>query len=166
MIRYRLQCRRSHEFEAWFPSSEGFEQQVDKGLVACPECGSRKVSKALMAPSVVTSKRKDATAKARKPRKKPGAASTPPAPAPANAQHLMADAVQRELLRELKTLRDKVLAESEYVGPGFADEARKIHDKESPSRGIYGEASLDDVKELAEDGIDVFPLPVLPDDKN
>jgi hypothetical protein len=163
MIRYRLQCSKKHEFEAWFASSEGFEKQSKRGLVACPDCGSTKVSKALMAPSVVTSKRKEAR---RRPSKRSPEASAP-APAPAVAEpQAMLDGPQREMLRELKKLRDKVLEDAEYVGPRFAEEARRIHEDEAPARGIYGEASVEDVKQLSEDGIEVFPVPVLPDDQN
>lgn len=159
MIRYRLQCAKSHTFEAWFSSSDGFETQAGKGLVACPRCGSVKVAKALMAPSVVTSERKTAIRSRRRKAAEPAANSaTPPGP--------MFNGPQREMLRQLRELRDKVLADAEYVGPRFADEARKIHNEEAPIRGIYGEASPAEVKDLAEDGIDVFPVPVLPDDQN
>ncbi len=64
----------------------------------------------------------------------------------------------------LKAVREKVLAEAEYVGPRFAEDARRIHFEEAPDRGIYGEATREDVISLAEDGIDVTPLPPLPDD--
>jgi hypothetical protein len=70
------------------------------------------------------------------------------------------------MLQQLKSMRDKILADAEYVGPRFAEEARKIHHEEASGRGIYGEASPDEVKELASEGIDVFPIPVLPEDHN
>ncbi|MDX2155987.1 MAG: DUF1178 family protein [Hyphomicrobiaceae bacterium] len=168
MIRYRLQCSKSHQFEAWFPSSEGFEKQASNGLVTCPRCGSTRVEKTLMAPSVVTSERKAAARVRRK------AGATPPvevdaapvATAAPPAQELVLNGPQREMLKQLKSMRDKILAEAEYVGPRFADEARKIHQQETPARGIYGEASPREVKELAEEGIDVFPVPALPEDQN
>jgi hypothetical protein len=167
MIRYRLACPKRHEFEAWFPSSAACDTQVKKKLVACPTCGSTKVSKALMAPSVVTSERKA---------KRPGrqrkteeieatAASRQSEPAAPVATHMLS-APQREMLQQLKMMRDKILADAEYVGPRFAEEARKIHQEEASGRGIYGEASPDEVKELASEGIDVFPIPVLPEDHN
>lgn len=165
MIRYRLTCEKAHEFEGWFASSDAFDKQAERKLVACPRCGSTKVGKALMAPSVQTSERKRAA------RRRPGADSpppsvpdvTPPSPPP---QQLVASAEHREMIRRLKKMRDEVLAKSEYVGPRFADEARRIHNKESSARGIHGEASPDDVKALHEDGIEVYPVPVLPDDHN
>jgi hypothetical protein len=167
MIRYQLNCAKGHQFEAWFPSSAGFDAQAAKGLVACPDCGSTKVEKALMAPNVVTSERKRAS---RRTREEPVPAQPPTAPAgKAEAQpagRMVLNGPQREMLRKLKEVRDKVLAEAEYVGPRFAEEARKIHHEESPSRGIYGEASPDEVQSLSEDGIDVFPIPVLPEDQN
>ncbi|MGE0698548.1 MAG: DUF1178 family protein [Hyphomicrobiaceae bacterium] len=170
MIRYRLACPKAHEFEAWFPSSDACDKQIVRGLVVCPECGATKVAKALMAPSVVTSEQK---AKARTRRRKavaepetvePGL-PVPVAPPPPPARPVLTGP-QREMLRQLKVLRDKVLADAEYVGPRFAEEARKIHSDETPGRGIYGEASPQEVEELASEGIEILPIPVLPDDHN
>ena len=169
MIRYRLACPKSHEFEAWFPSSDACDKQIAKKLVACPTCGATKVAKALMAPSVVTSDKK---AKRPSRRRLPSAdvpAPQPPAVSPAPveaAAQSMLTGPQREMLRQLKSLRDKVLADAEYVGPRFADEARKIHHEEAPGRGIYGEASPAEVEELASEGIEIMPIPVLPEDHN
>ena len=73
---------------------------------------------------------------------------------------------QRNFVEKLRQVRDKVLASSEYVGKRFADEARKIHNEETDARSIHGEASMEEAKALAEEGIDVFPIPVLPDDRN
>jgi hypothetical protein len=66
----------------------------------------------------------------------------------------------------MRKLRDEVIAKSEYVGPRFAEEARKIHNEEVEERGIYGEATPSEVKDLAEDGIEIYPIPVLPEDHN
>lgn len=163
MIKYRLTCQKAHEFEGWFGSSKAFDQQVKKKLVTCPVCGSFKVEKALMAPSVVTSENK--TRRKRQAAKEAGAA---PAEATETASpRVMASPEQREMLREMRKLRDAILAKSEYVGPRFADEARRIHNEEKDQpRGIYGEASPTEVKSLVEDGIEVYPVPVLPDDHN
>jgi len=163
MIRYSLQCDKKHTFEGWFANSAAFDKQKKRGLVSCPKCGSTGVQKALMAPNVVTSEKA-----ARKPRRAPAERSASPSvSAPAvGAQNLAFSPEQREVLSRLRKLRDEVLAKSDYVGPRFAEEARRIHDNETPARGIHGEASLEDVKSLAEDGIDVFPVPVLPDDQN
>jgi hypothetical protein len=107
-----------------------------------------------MAPSVVTSKSR-------------AARKTLPAPAPqSDVPQRVANSGQRELLQMMRKLRDEVIAKSEYVGPRFAEEARKIHNEEVEERGIYGEATPAEVKDLAEDGIDIYPLPVLPEDHN
>jgi hypothetical protein len=157
MIRYRLQCDHAHQFETWFGNAATYDRQVRRGQVACPECGSTSVSKALMAPSVITSR-----AAAKKQRPAPVEALEPP---PSGPQRL-ANAKQRELFQMMRKLREEVVAKSEYVGPRFAEEARKIHNEETEQRGIYGEATPREVKELAEDGVEVYPLPVLPDDHN
>ena len=75
-------------------------------------------------------------------------------------------AMQREFLTLMRKIRRDVEANAEYVGPRFAEEARKIHYEETPARGIYGEASAEEVKALDEEGIEVFPLPVLPEEQN
>jgi hypothetical protein len=165
MIRYRLACPKSHEFEAWFPSSEACDKQIARKLVACPECGATKVAKALMAPSVVTSERKAKRPSRPRAPAPESTAAEPPVPQRQVAQSMLTGP-QRQMLRKLKELRDKVLADAEYVGPRFADEARKIHHEEVPGRGIYGEASLTEVEELANEGIDVLPVPILPEDHN
>lgn len=170
MIRYKLICPKSHDFEAWFSSSDGCDAQIAKKLVACPTCGSTKVAKALMAPSVVTSEQKTKSRAARNRRKVnaeavEAVASPPMPPAPASAQGVLTGP-QREMLQKLKNLRDKVLADAEYVGPRFAEEARKRHGDDEAGKGIYGEASPKEVKDLLDEGIEVLPLPVLPGDHN
>ena len=164
MIKYRLQCAKGHQFEGWFNSSAAYDKQAKRGLVVCPSCGSKKVSKGLMAPSVVTGKRKAA-------RK---AAVEAPAPAPdarpaegSVAVHSGAEeGMRREMLTMMRKIRDEVRAKAEYVGPRFAEEARKIHYEEMPARGIYGEATATEVSELKDEGIEFHPLPILPEDQN
>lgn len=159
MIRYRLQCDKAHQFEAWFRNAETFDRQAGRRQVTCPECGSADVTKALMAPNVITSK-----AAGHKPADVP--VTVPPASPPPTGPQRMVNASQRELVQMMRKLRDEVVAKSDYVGPRFAEEARKIHNEETEARGIYGEATEAEVKELAEDGVEVYPLPVLPDDHN
>lgn len=167
MIKFSLTCRKSHTFEGWFPSGKGFDAQVKKKLVSCPVCGSAKVSKAMMAPSVVTSEQK--TARRRRARSMEAPPETTPSPEPSAAQFTVSPE-QRAMLKELRKMRDAVLAKSDYVGPRFAEEARRIHNEEpkpdTKARGIHGEATPGEVKSLLDDGIDVFPVPVLPDDQN
>lgn len=162
MIRYRLACRDGHEFEAWFASSAAYDRQEAEGLLQCPHCASREVRKALMAPNVSTRKGRSQTDASREQPEPSENASAPALP------ELRPDAPEAAALRHvqsmLKAVREKVRAEAEYVGPRFAEEARRIHFDEAPDRGIYGEATREDVISLAEDGIDVTPLPPLPDD--
>jgi hypothetical protein len=158
MIKYSLQCGKGHEFEAWFPSSAAFDKQARRGLVACARCGDTRVSKSLMAPNLSPRTRK----------RREIAAPAPAGNAPAAAQSLQASASpeQREMLALLRKLKAEVVAKSEYVGPRFAEEARKIHHEEAPARGIYGEASREEVEALHSDGVECYPLPVLPEEKN
>ena len=141
MIRFSLICDHDHEFEGWFRSSDDFEKQRKRGLVDCPECGSNKVQKALMAPAVSTGKKQEKVA-------------------------LAMSAEQRRVMAEMKALSDKMRESADYVGGKFAEEARKIHFGETEARGIYGEASLEEAKGLAEDGVPFVPLPVFPDEQN
>ena len=113
-----------------------------------------------MAPRVVPSDKQ-----AKRPRR-PEPVAAPTATPPEAPLSLVASPEQREMLTRLKALRDEVLKKSEYVGSRFADEARKIHSSDAPERGIHGEASRGEVKALIDDGIDIYPVPVLPEDKN
>ena len=163
MIKYSVQCQKGHGFEAWFQNSDAFGKQTKRGLVACPDCGSTKVTKALMAPHVSTATRRKGGRSA--PAVSRDLATTP---AVKSQQTVAAPAVAlpAEMTEMLRRIRREVEAKAEYVGPNFAEEARKIHYDEAPERGIYGEASLDDVKALHDEGIDCLPLPVLPEDRN
>jgi hypothetical protein len=155
MIRYRLQCRKGHQFEAWFADSASFDKQSKRDLLACPTCGTSKVTKALMAPNVVTrSKRKSARKVVEAP---------PVEPPKPETQRV---AAHRELAAAMRKLRAEIEAKSEYVGPRFSEEARKIHYEEVPARGIHGEATAEEAKALKEEGIEFYPLPVLPEDQN
>jgi hypothetical protein len=69
-------------------------------------------------------------------------------------------------MAELKALTEKLRENADYVGDKFAEEARKIHFGETDPRGIYGEATAEEAKGLAEDGVEFMPLPVFPDDQN
>ena len=164
MIRYRLICKKSHEFETWFQNSEAFDGQVQRGHVACPNCGSIEVRKALMAPSVKTSKTK---ARPKVAARAAAAAALPsPDAAPSTPQIAAVSPKQRELITMIRDLRKKVLENTEYVGNKFAEEARKIHYNEAESRGISGEATLKEAKNLIDEGIEIIPLPDLPSDHN
>ncbi|RWO39976.1 MAG: DUF1178 family protein [Mesorhizobium sp.] len=141
MIRFALICEHEHEFEGWFRSNDDFDTQKKRGFVDCPTCGSHKVQKALMAPAVSTARKQETIALA------------------------MGEA-QKQALAQLKAMAEKVRENADYVGDKFAEEARKIHFGESDPRGIYGEATLDEAKSLAEEGVEFMPIPVFPDDRN
>jgi hypothetical protein len=141
LISFSLTCENAHEFEGWFRSNDDFEAQKKRKLVGCPVCGSHKVEKALMAPAVSTSRKQEKIA-------------------------LAVNAQQREALAQLKALSEKVRENADYVGEKFAEEARKIHFGETEARGIYGEATPEEARSLADDGVDFMPLPVFPDDRN
>lgn len=141
MIRYDLKCADGHVFEAWFASSAAFDEQAERGLVACAVCGSPRVEKSLMAPRVP----------------KKGNAKEDKAGKP-----MMSAPVPKEIAEKLAALRREVEANSDYVGKNFASEARKIHLGESEARSIWGEASREDAKSLVEDGVPVAPLPFMP----
>ncbi len=153
MIRYALHCDKAHEFESWFPSSDSYEAQRKQGFVACPVCGSTTVDKALMAPQVA---RKDRAAAAEP------AAAVPPAPAPV----AVVSPAEQELRAKLRELREHIVRSADPVGERFAEEARKIHYGETEHRSIYGQATPEEARELAEEGIEFHALPVLPDDRN
>jgi hypothetical protein len=141
MIRFSLRCENAHDFDGWFRSNEDFDAQNGRGLVTCPACQSAHVEKALMAPAVST----------------------------ARGQEKIALAVgdqQKRVLAKLKELSETVRENADYVGDRFAEEARKIHFGESDPRGIYGEATREEARELLEEGVEFMPLPLFPDDRN
>jgi len=142
MIRFNLRCEADHEFDGWFASNDGFVEQKRRGFVTCPHCHSNNVEKSLMAPQISTGRRKEAIA-----------VST-------------MDETRKALFEEMKKLRDAVTEKGEDVGQRFAEEARKIHYGEADDRLVYGQADRDEITGLADEGIAIAPLPVLPDDAN
>ena len=155
MIHYSLICENRHAFDAWFKSADAYDEQLKMGIVSCPICSTHKVEKTLMAPAVSRS----------------GEEARAPLPprVPAGSEKMsfaVGHPQQAQLRAALRELRDKVTAEADYVGDQFATEARRIHFHEAEQRGIYGEATRDEVAELIEDGVDIMPLPGLPEDHN
>jgi hypothetical protein len=163
MIRYSLVCEKKHNFEIWFKNSADYDKQSKRGLVSCPDCGSVKVEKALMAPSLGRGARKGASLPA--PEAAPPEAE-PTAPAESMTPVAMVSPAEREFRAKLKELRDHLTKNAENVGAKFPEEARKMHYGEKEHRSIYGEASPQDAKELLEEGVELHPLPVLPDERN
>jgi hypothetical protein len=162
MIRYSLACERGHAFESWFASSSAYDKQAKRGLVACPECGSTNVDKAIMAPRLG---RGDTAIDLPSPA--PAAAAVPAPAAPQGTEPVaMISPQERELRGKLKELRDHLVKNSENVGHKFPEQARKMHYGEIEHRSIYGEASPQEAKDLYEEGIEFQPLPILPDERN
>ncbi len=141
MIKFSLSCTDSHSFEAWFDSSAGFDAQKQRGDIHCPVCGSASVDKSLMAPSVMTARKRESVRV---------------------AAHV-AEADMQEMMRKL---RKHLTENAEHVGDRFAEEARRIHYDEAEKRGIYGEATSEEVRSLLEEGIEFHPLPTLPEDQH
>ena len=154
MIRYDLLCDEGHAFDSWFQDSAAYDKQARRKLIACPHCGSAKVEKAIMAPRIAGAKKR--------------VAGEPPAPSGARekAPVAMISPQERELRAKLKELREHLTKNADHVGPKFPEEARKMHYGEIKHRSIYGEASPDEAKALAEEGIEFHPLPILPDERN
>lgn len=139
MIRYALVCEHGHEFEGWFGASADFDDQSARGLLECPVCASKAVRKQIMAPAVAGTKRT--------------------APADVSPQ------MRAMVMEAMGKVRRHVEENFDYVGDAFAREARAIHEGRSEDRGIYGEASPQEVKKLVEDGVPVAPLPPEPPKK-
>ena len=134
MIKYALVCEHDHAFEGWFDTSDAYEQQQAAGHVQCPVCGALKVRKQIMAPAVAGTK-----------------AQASPIANPAPTREVMMEAMGK--------MRRLVEEHFDYVGDTFATEARAIHEGRSEDRGIYGEATPQEVRALVEDGVNVAPMP-------
>lgn len=175
VILYSLLCDKDHDFDAWFKSSDDFDKQAERGLVSCPMCGSTQVSKSLMAPAVSTSKRKqnqmvpieEASAVTSAGNDSGGAVVAADTPAPVAPVALSnPDPKMAGLLDAMRKLKTHITENADYVGQDFAEEARKIHYGEIEERGIYGETTLKEAESLRDEGIEVQPIPVLPDETN
>lgn len=144
MIRYSLACGAGHGFDAWFRSSGDYDNQAERRLLSCPICGSQKIDKTLMAPSVST-------------RENSARCET------ATEAVLLSekDTKLRDMIRKVRT---EVTKNAENVGPRFAEVARQMHDGEIARSSVYGVASSEEVRSLAEDGVEFHPLPALPDE--
>ena len=130
MIKYSLGCSEGHNFEAWFSSSKAYEDQVQDSLVLCPLCDSREIKKNIMSPNIG----------------KKG-----------NKYHTNNDVKKIEVM--MNKVRKHVEKNYEYVGEKFPEEARAMHYEEKESKDIYGESSIEEAKELIEEGIDIHPIP-------
>lgn len=140
-----LQCPHRHVFEGWFASEEDFASQLGRGLVACPMCGDTAVAKMLSAPRLNLGSGRDVGA----PRQKV-----------LEVQEVVSGGTEQVLQAAWIKVARQIMAQTDDVGPRFAEEARKIHYGETPERGIRGQASREETRALLEEGIAVLPLPL------
>ncbi len=136
MIKFSLSCDSGHEFESWFPDGASYEEQARRGFVTCPQCNSARVSKAPMAPAIVSRER------------------------PLN------DEKAKAIREAMVALRREIEKRTDDVGEAFPQVARAIYAGEAPERAIRGQANLGEVKALLEEGVPVAPVPMLPDEAN
>ena len=170
---YNLACPLDHRFEGWFSSEEDCLAQQSKGMLACPICDSAEITRMPSAPHIAKSGSSKAVSTSTE--------MTVPAPAAAmdhsgvsgevsgdvvaltGGDHSQLEAqVQAAFLKGMREL----MGRSEDVGSSFAEEARKIHYKESPERSIRGQTTLDEAEALRDEGIEVMAMPMLPAFKN
>jgi len=164
MIHYNLRCEKGHAFESWFQSSSAYEVQEKRKLVNCPVCGSAKVERGIMAPRIVSKRGRESAEAAPAPATTTSTATTTEVAAPASTPLMMAQ--ERELRAKIKELREHIVKNADNVGERFPNEARKMHYGDIEHRPIYGEASPEEARALIDEGVEVTPLPVLPDDRN
>ena len=144
MINYALICENDHEFDSWFDSMAAYDKLARAKQLTCPVCGTSKVSKAIMAPNISTARQKS---------------KTPPAPSDTKAVAAPSGGDGGAAMEAMAKLKDMVEQNFDDVGSEFPEEARKIHHGEVEERGIYGDATLEETKELIEEGINVMPVP-------
>ncbi len=138
MIKYQLACDQGHQFEGWFDNIAGFEAQQKAKEIGCPLCASTNVDRSIMAPAI--------------PRKNNQTAA-----------HSEAVLDPQKMMHMMKKMTDHVTQNYEYVGDRFADEARAIYYGEKENRDIYGQSTLEEARDLVDEGVPVAPLPMVPD---
>ena len=154
MIVFDVNCGRGHRFEGWFQDGAAFERQSAAGEIACPVCGDTAVKKALMAPAVATQRRRGDEAARAESEARPGPDQ--------NGDTRAAHARGAEAVQVLRRMRRYIERNFDYVGPRFAEEARKIHEGEAEPRNIYGEATPEESRSLRDDGVEVAQIPWVP----
>ena len=146
MIVFDLECRAGgHRFEGWFSSSEDFASQQERGLLTCPECGSADVGKAVMAPNLGRKGNQG------------GGETLPAKPQPMSRGTLPPEAMQ--MMQKLALMQAEALKQSRWVGDKFAEDARAMHYGEQDMESIHGQATIEEARDLLEEGIEVAPLP-------
>jgi hypothetical protein len=163
MIKFALLCVHGHEFESWFQNGEAFETQSESGRVLCPLCQAADVTKAIMAPAVAS---KNVASKNEEERAKPLAQAEAGSGAETQSKVALFDSREVESRAMIRAFRRRIFEEAEDVGTRFAEEARKIHEGLVQERPIHGQANFDDARALLEEGIEILPVPRLPDELN
>jgi hypothetical protein len=146
VIRYALVCQAGHDFDSWFRSATDYDGQRAQALVACPVCSSTAIEKRIMAPSLARTDK--------------GSAPEDRTPV------VMMSPAEKEFRKKLRELREHVTKNADYVGEKFPELARQMHEEEIEKRSIYGEAKPAEVRALLEEGVEVQPLPILPEERN
>ena len=142
MIKYALICKDCNkEFESWFGSSKEYDRLKKMKLLNCQNCNSLNIEKSLMAPNLSETKK-----------------------SPEQNEFKF-----KEVKQKLKEYKKFVKDNFDFVGDNFAYEARSIHynkDKKKQKKGIYGKASIEDVRELKDEGIETEMIPWIEDKEN
>ena len=141
MIKYKLICKKCNiSFDSWFASSKEYEKLKKKSLLNCHDCGSKKIEKTLMAPKLISSINKNS-----------------------KSQNLKL----RNIDKKIKEYQKFIKKNFEYVGNNFTYEARSIHyNNKKKNKGIFGTASIEQIKELREEGIETELIPWVEDKNN
>ncbi len=176
MIVFDLKCDHQHIFEIWFRSSADYETQQMNGFITCPICGSHTVEKAPMAPNVTAKSNqlaRDQVGQA-KPTQGVGPGVSAPVSDPVPVASKTMDQVARmpasktpmptreQVTAFVRALKSHVETTCDNVGDRFPEEVRAIHYGDAEERGIYGNASAEDIEDLMDEGIDILPVPTLP----
>ena len=152
MINFSLKCEKNHEFEGWFRTSEDYESQIKQGLISCPFCNETSISKALMAPTVRSSK-------------KTHVETLPSHKNEKNKKIENKSLIKNDNIRvALRNFRSYIEKNCEDVGDNFAKEARLISKGESKERSIYGKVDNKDAEKLLDEGIEITAIPWIKDD--
>ena len=134
MIKYNLKCNNNHEFESWFSDSIEFDNLKKKKLLECIFCPSKKINKSIMAPMISSIKKKNSEIK------------------------VLNESLMKEK-NKLLQLRKFVESNFEFVGENFSKKAREIYYDRKKKKMIYGTTTLEERKELEEEGIDLLSIP-------
>jgi len=137
MIVFNLECQLCEvTFEGWFESSKEYNKQKKQKLITCPSCNSNSIEKSLMIPNI------------------------------GKKSNTKNSKIKKSIATNISKYKKIIEKNFDYVGEKFTEEAKKIKYGETKDRPIYGEATIEETKELIEEEINVVPLPFTPKKKN